>query len=81
MKNNRAVNPELWGSVFSLITPREAQTLYQIEAIEIDADGMADITATHFPATKIEGTNEWESIIAKEVLDADPEDPVFYVIQ
>ena len=39
VKNNRAVNPELWGSVFSLITPREDQTLYQIEAIELDADG------------------------------------------
>ena len=55
IKNNRAVDPELWGSVFSLITPREDQTLYQIEAIELDADGMADITATHFPAVKVEG--------------------------
>ena len=77
VKNNRAVNPELWGSVFSLITPREDQTLYQIEAIELDADGMADITATHFPAVKIDG--RWKSTIAEDVLDENGD--LFYVIQ
>ena len=77
VKNNRAVNPELWGSVFSLITPREDQTLYQIEAIELDADGMADITATHFPAVKVDG--RWKSTIAEDVLDENGD--LFYVIQ
>ena len=49
----------------------------QIEAIEVDEDGLASVTASHYPATKVDGT--WRSLIAEDVLDEDGSR--FYIIQ
>ena len=77
VKNNRVEDKQYWGSVFSLIVPRPEQNLYQVESIEIDEDGLANVAASHYPATKVDG--RWRSLIAEDVLDEDGSR--FYIIQ
>ena len=67
VKNNRVEDEALWGSVFSLITPRINDNIYQIESLEVDEDGLAQVVAAHFPAVKL-GTR-WKSLVAEDVLD------------
>ena len=69
VEGNRVADEALWGSVFSLITPRENQNLYQIEELEIGEDGLAQVSASHYPATKVDGM--WRSLVAEDVLDED----------
>ena len=55
----------LWGTVFSSLTPDSVATTYLVEEVNIDEDGLVDITASHFPTN-----SKGQSLIAKDVLDS-----------
>ena len=67
IKDHRAVDQSLHGAVFSSLIPREEQNLYQVEQVELTEEGLAQITASHFPAVRV--GSRWQSIVAEDVLD------------
>ena len=65
--NGCAVNQDLWGALFTTLTPRETQNTYLVEQLDLDEEGIVNITASHFP-TRLDGTTP-KSVIAEDVLD------------
>ena len=63
--NNRVEDPSFWGSVFSSLVPDSSATVYLIEEVNIDEDGLIDIVASHYPTNSKD-----HSLIAKDVLDS-----------
>lgn len=67
VKDHRVVDTSLHGAVFSSLVPREEQNLYQVEQVELTDEGLAQITASHFPAVRV--GSSWKSVVAEDVLD------------
>lgn len=65
IKDGHATDPALFGMVFSSLVPRPAQNIYLVEQLDLNDDGMVEITASHFPR----GEDNRRSIIAMDVLD------------
>ena len=64
VKDGRAVDPAMAGSVFSSLVPRPQQNVYLVEQLDLNQDGLVEVTASHFP---VDSNNR--SIIAQDVLD------------
>ena len=63
--NNCATDPALFGTLFTTLVPRENQNTYLVEQLELDENGLVNVTASHFPT----GDEVYRSIIAQDVLD------------
>ena len=63
VQSNRVADEALWGSVFSAFNPRPTSAIYQIEQITMTEDGMAEITAVHFPTDE-----SGSSLVAQDTL-------------
>ena len=64
VENGKATNPEFYGALFTTLIPRENQNTYLVEQLELDDDGLVNVTASHFPTD-----NDRHSIVALDVLD------------
>jgi len=56
----------LRNSVFSLISANAVSQVYQIEALEVDTDGIVTIKASNHPVN-----SSGASLIARDVMDSD----------
>ena len=63
--NNCATDPALFGTLFTTLVPRENQNTYLVEQLELDENGLVNVTASHFPT----GDEVYRSVIAQDVLD------------
>lgn len=65
VKDGVVTNPALHGAVFSSLIPEVRQNVYVVEQLELNEDGLVEISASHFPV----GYDNQESIIARDTLD------------
>ena len=65
VKDGRAVDSSLVGAVFSSLVPRPERNTYLVEQLDLNEDGLVEVSASHFPI----GGDLGGSIIAKDVLD------------
>lgn len=56
-------DPALYNSIFTLLEPKTAQSVYQIEQLSLDEDGLVDIAAVYVPTDE-----NLSSIVATDVL-------------
>ena len=61
--NGIVSDPELRGAVFSALVPTKGDTVYRVESLELDQEGMVAVTASHYP------TENGRSVIADDVLN------------
>lgn len=47
--NGRVVEPALYNSIFTLVTPTNSANVYSVDQISLDEEGMVEIVATEFP--------------------------------
>ena len=60
------VAQNLRNTVFSVINANATSQIYQIEALEVDTDGIVTIKASNYPVD-----SSGRSLIARDVVDAD----------
>ena len=65
VENGRALDSSLHGAVFSSLVPRPERNTYLVEQLDLNEDGLVEVSASHFPI----GGDLGGSIIAKDVLD------------
>jgi len=65
VKDGRAVDLSLVGAVFSSLVPRPERNTYLVEQLDLNEDGLVEVSASHFPI----GGDLGGSVIAKDVLD------------
>jgi len=63
VKNGIVAEPALQGAVFSSLVPVQNQTVYRVESLELDEEGMVSVAASHYP------TENGRSVIADDVLN------------
>lgn len=63
--NGKAVDTEYWGKLFAKVPTTEETRYYKIDKIEMDEDGLIDVTASFYP---VENN---QSRIALDVLDTE----------
>ena len=61
--NGVVADPRAWGTVFTVMEPRQQQNVYRVEQLELDEEGLVAVTASHFPP------ENGRSVIADDVLD------------
>ena len=65
VENGRALDSSLHGAVFSSLVPRPERNTYLVEQLDLNEDGLVEVSASHSPI----GGDLGGSIIAKDVLD------------
>ena len=63
VSNGSVADQATWGTVFTVLEPRQQQNVYRVESLELDEEGLVAVTASHFP------TENGRSMIADDVLD------------
>jgi len=63
IENGVVADPALRGAVFSSLVPVQSQTVYRVESLELDEEGMVSVVASHYP------TDNGRSVIADDVLN------------
>ena len=65
VQDGKAVDSEYWGKLFAKVPTSEERRYYKIDKIEMDEQGLIDVTASFFPV------QDNQSRIALDVLDAE----------
>ena len=61
--NGKAVQPELFNTIFTLNNPTVSSSTYVVEQLTLDEEGLVEILATEFPTT-----STYNSLVAQDIL-------------
>ncbi len=64
--NGAAADSQLWGALFTRTNSSISASTYLVEQIELDDDGLVNVTATEFPAEAITSDMAGVGIVAEE---------------
>lgn len=66
ISNGIAAETQIWGALFALQSGSVETSTYLVEQVEVDEDGLVNVTATEFPASLINSDMSGAGIVVEE---------------